>query len=482
MAALHQGSGQVQPPAQPPTTTVPTQGTGIKPENAVVGSPPQNEKLPTVPANQPDVRAEQPLTIEEAANLAEQNAFAVRTAASQVEATRQRINQARGALGPQVNSTGVYTRYPEAQTAQINPDSPPIVIQPIDTRQASVSFQLPIDISGNLNRNVRAAQANNRASRQTLQAQRNQARLNGRNAFIGVLRAAAAVRVQEQAVADATENLRIQTVRFNAGDIARVNVVRASAQLEQANSDLINAQNNLQTAKENFNNVLARPIETPVTLAEIPALPNVTADPQELVANAQRSRPEVLSLQETQTALANSRRALEAGQNPSLAVGINTSRNFDPGAFGQKTTTVGTVTLNVPLFDSGITRARVREARQFEEQNRILLQQTELAVSLQVRQAVTNLISARARLASAQQQVALSEENLRIARVRNQAGEGIFLEIIDAETQLTQARNQLVSARYDYLNAYAALQQAVGTDQINGAAPPPAPQEGTSSK
>lgn len=450
--------------------TPPVKSDGALPQNAVQGSPPANEKLPTVPAPPPDVKADHALTIDEAADIAEKNAFNVLTSASQSEQSRQRIAEARGAMGPQVSAQGVYTRYPSAQTANFG-SGPPITIQPIDTKTVSLSMNLPIDISGNLNRNVRAAEHNYQASKFTIQAQKNQARLTARQAFIAVLRAAAAVAVQQQAVADSTENLRIQNVKFTAGSIARVDVVRAQAQLEQSNSDLINAQNSLQTAKESFNQALARPIETPVTLVEIQSLPDVTADPDTIVTSAQRNRPEVLSLQETQIALSNSRRALEATMNPSLSLGINSSHTFDVGAFGRSTSTVGTLTLNLPIFDSGITRARVKEARQTEEQNRIQLNQTQLNVSLQVRQAITNLIDARARLASAQQQVSLSEENLRIARVRNQAGQGIFLEIVDAETQLTQARNTWVSARYDYLNAYAQLQQAVGTDQISAAVP-----------
>ncbi len=459
-----QGSQQGQLPAT---------GSGVSPQNAVQGTVPAKEKLPTVPNLGTDVRADKPLTIDEAAAIAEQNAFAVRTSTSVVESGRQRVNEVKGGLGPQVGVTATYTRYPKAQTVQFGSGSAPITIQAIDAKQATISLNMPIDISGNIHRNVGAAEGNWRASKETLQAQKNQARLQARQAFIAVLRAAAAVTVQQQAIADATENLRIQNVKFDTGVIAKVDVIRAQTQLEQANSDLLNAQDSLQTSKESFNSALARPIETPVTLVEISSLPDVTADPATLVTTAQKSRPEVRALQNTQQALALTRRALEAGQNPSMSVGISNSRSIDPaGLSAQSSTTVGTLTLNIPIFDSGITRARVKEARQNEEQNRIQLDQTQLNVSLQVRQALTNLVSARARLGSAQQQVALAEENLRIARVRNQEGRGIFLEIVDAETQLTQSRNTLVSARYDYLNAYAQLQLATGTDQINSSPAP----------
>ena len=44
------------------------------------------------------------------------------------------------------------------------------------------------------------------------------------------------------------------------------------------------------------------------------------------------------------------------------------------------------------------------------------------------------------------------------------AGEGIQLEVTDAQTELTRARTLLVSATYDYMTTYAQLQRALGTD------------------
>jgi outer membrane protein TolC len=94
------------------------------------------------------------------------------------------------------------------------------------------------------------------------------------------------------------------------------------------------------------------------------------------------------------------------------------------------------------------------------------LEQTRLFISQDVRNAVQNLSSALARLRSAEAQRRLAEEVFRLARVRQEAAEGTYVEVIDAETSLTQARNAEVSARYDYLVAYSQLQRAVGTDTL----------------
>lgn len=412
-----------------------------------------------------------PITIDQAADIAARNAFSVRLQASTVERNRQRINEAKGNLGPKVSASAVYTRYGEAVTTQFSPTSPPVTIQPIDTRTGTLSLQLPIDISGNLNRQVRAAEATYRASQQSLVASMNDARLNAKQAFLQVLRANALVGVQQQAVRDAEERLN-QGQRLLAGaQVARVDVTRLEAAVAQARSDLLTAQNNLTLAKNAFNLSLARPIETPVNLVDLTNLPAAPMDPEPLVRLGQTRRPEVRSLIQSLEALANIRRATEGGMNPSLNVGVNYQRNLDAAGFSaQSATTVGTLTLGIPIFDSGVTRARVKQARQDEEQARINLEQVQLGISQDVRSAFANLGSALARLNNAREQVRLAEEVYRLAVIRQQAAEGTYVEVVDAESQLTQARNGLVSARYDYLQAYSQLQRAIGTDDVAGAA------------
>ena len=87
-----------------------------------------------------------------------------------------------------------------------------------------------------------------------------------------------------------------------------------------------------------------------------------------------------------------------------------------------------------------------------------------------MRNAVANLTSAKARFDSANVQVSLAEEVYRLAKVKQDAGAGTYYEVVDAETQLTQARNGQVSARYDYLTSYSQLQRAVGQDDLAAAA------------
>lgn len=406
-----------------------------------------------------------PMTLDQAIVIAQQNAFSIRLQQSNVEINRQRVAQAKANLGPTVNLGANYLRYTE-ELSTVQGDVT-IISQPLDSKSATITANLPIDISGNLNRFLKSAKKQEEAARLTLLATNNDTRLDTRTAYFNVLRQQGLVSVAQQTVNDATEQLNQAKLLYQGEQIALVDVTRFEAQLKEAQTNLSFAQNNLELTRQQFNFTLSRPIETAVELAEPGDLPANPGDVQPLVDTASAQRPEVLSLNAVVQALDLAARGQEINLSPTLSVGIQHQRTFGNSGFGASdSTTFGTLSLNIPLYDSGLTRALVREARQNEEQAKINLEQLKLGISQEVRAAISNLNSSQDRLANAETQVKLAEEVYRLARVRQDAGAGTYVEVIDAETSLTTARNNAVTARYDYLTAYAQLQRAVGSDTL----------------
>lgn len=403
------------------------------------------------------------LTLDEAIQIAVRNAFSSRLARSEVEQARQRVYEARGALGPRLSIDGTYTRFDRAQTTQFG--SQTIVVRPIDQKQAQLGVALPIDISGNIRRGINAARFNYQATQELFEAEINEIKHDVRLAFFQLLQAESLVEVTEEAVRNAEERVKLAEAQHAAGDIARVDVLRFQTLLSQARTDLVEAENRVRLAKNLLNNVLGRPIETPVEPVEPETMPRAQAPAPNYVRAALVERPDVQALQLQRRALAEIRRAEERGLNPALVLSGVHQRNLDAQGFGASgANTTAVASLSFPIWDSGITRARVRQARQDEEQARIRLEQLELGVSLEVRQALSNLQDAEARLQTARQTVTLAEETYRLQKLRMDAGEGIPIEVTEAQTELTRARSRLVAARYNYLAAYAALQRAVAAD------------------
>jgi outer membrane protein len=412
-------------------------------------------------------QAEPPLTLEEAMRIAEQNSFSIALQQSDIEKARQRVNEAAASLKPQVSASGTYTRNDRETTASFG-QGQTVVIQPIDSSTIGGSVSIPIDISLRIRRGVNAARENERASRATLDAVRSDIRLSVKNAYYAVLKAQALVRVQQATLESVNARLTQIRRQVELGSTARVELTRQETLRQQTITNLESAQNNLQQALYSLNQALARPIETPVTVVSQLPSTTVAATEAELVQTAYADRAELRALAATRRGLEQARKAQEAGDDPSLNVSVQYQRNLDPaGLTAQSEATAGVLSLSIPIFDGGATRARVRQARQDEAQLDIQIAQSRLGISQEVRSARVSLESARARVRAAQEQLRLANELLRIADVRQQAGEGTYVERIDAQREVTEAETNLVNARFDEVLAYAQLQRAVGREDLS---------------
>ena len=114
------------------------------------------------------------------------------------------------------------------------------------------------------------------------------------------------------------------------------------------------------------------------------------------------------------------------------------------------------------LFDSGVTKAQVDAAETERDIAKLNMEKDEEAVDLELREAYYNMREAEKRLSSTADAVHQAEEDYYIASEKYRAGEGIMLDIIDAEDALFTAQLNQISAQYDYVRCKAEVETAMG--------------------
>jgi outer membrane protein len=120
------------------------------------------------------------------------------------------------------------------------------------------------------------------------------------------------------------------------------------------------------------------------------------------------------------------------------------------------------VQLNWNLFDGFRTQGRIKEATANYERAGIDIDEKRRNIELEVRTAYSNFGEAREVLQSEKMVVEQGEEALRLARARGEAGTGTQLDVLSAQTALTEARTTQIQALHDYEAARARLQRAIG--------------------
>jgi len=116
------------------------------------------------------------------------------------------------------------------------------------------------------------------------------------------------------------------------------------------------------------------------------------------------------------------------------------------------------------IFDFGLTRGKIMESQAHYERARLDVDETRRQIELEVRTAYSNFIEAREVLESQKAVQEEAEEALRLAEARMAAGSSTQLDVLNAQTALTQARTTQAQALHDYSVARARFQRAVGED------------------
>ena len=197
----------------------------------------------------------------------------------------------------------------------------------------------------------------------------------------------------------------------------------------------------------------------------LPVLPDYNA----LLNEALRTRPEIMEAEANIAAAHKGIVLAKRSQDPSLGLVVSGAYTPDASGFGAQTTAgQAVITLNVPIFEGGVSKARKLQAEAAQAQAVTNKRLAEDAVVFEVQSAYQSVRIGRDSLAVANQSVALAREAFRLARVRysagvtSQAGVSPLIELSDAQTALTQAESNQVNALYNYNNARSKLDKALG--------------------
>jgi outer membrane protein TolC len=283
--------------------------------------------------------------------------------------------------------------------------------------------------------------------------------------YLEVLRSERALQAVQADVDLAQALFTLAKDQRDAGVATGVDVTRAETRLAQQQVRLAQSQTALEEAWLQLQRVVGLPLGSQLTLTDSlrfgsEPLPSLDA----AVAQAEQDRPEA-RIAAAQVALTSfQHRAAHAELLPDLEFfgdygvsGITPTRSDLP-------TRRIAVQLNVPIFNGGLTQGRIAIAASLLRQRELELDSTRGQIDEDVRLSFAALRTTAEGVRAADKAVELAQRELEMARDRFRAGVADNLEVISAQTSLTEARAAQVTALVQYnatrLNLAAALGHA----------------------
>jgi outer membrane protein len=260
------------------------------------------------------------------------------------------------------------------------------------------------------------------------------------------------------------------TKRFNAGTVPRFNVLRAEVEVANARPNLIRARNAFRTAKDVLANLLGEntPKGTDELLLQL--TDKLEAAPSDIqlsdaVAQALENRTELAALRKAEALRSENVVNAKSGYKPSVQIfagyGAKSSQ-FSSDLTDELHGWEAGAQLSWNVFDGFLTKGRVQEAEALRAKTQEEIADVMRRVELEVRTAYSAFAEAQEVLRSQEKVQESAVEALRLANARAGAGTATQLDVLNAQTALTEARTTQVQALHAYAVARARLERAVG--------------------
>lgn len=407
------------------------------------------------------IPADSPLTVEETVRLTRERSPKIRAARFEAQAAQTRTDRekpvARPALTAQAQGTlqGPRVTFPRGSAGDAT-------VVPERYSRVELNLEQTLYRPG-LSAARERYGAQSRANQWELLRVENEAIRDTRRAFFDLLTALEMAEVAREGEKLARRHLEQTKQMLESGTAPERDVRAAEADLAEAEQGALKAENGVALARGNLNRILGRDPQTPLEVVRPDAPPAIPESPDAAIERAMTLRPEIrlleenlraaragISLARTQTAPALSARATAAAQTQT--------------AFADSHYFAASLVMTWNLLDGGKARADVEEAQARLQQLESLGTEARLGIRLEVEKAWRDMREARARIETAQRQVASAEKALEISLLRYELRQAIQLEVSGALFQLLKARANRAQALFDLHIAAAELRYATGED------------------
>lgn len=382
---------------------------------------------------------------------------------ARIEQSKWKTESARTGGNPKISAAAKYTHLSPEVSAEFG--GAKITTAYEHDYDVSLVLQQAIATFGRLHYAVLAAQLAEKGAQESYRQQLETVLADTAVNYIGCLLATEEVGIAQQLLESRQAALRDAEHLFEAGTVAKFDVLRVRSEATSARQTLIEVHNAEKLAKARLCSSIGLPQGTPFVVSSL-NLDNVPhdlagqIDLSKSIAEAMERRPEIQVLEWAQQTAEANLNLVKSSTNPTLSLEsvVNAGRST---SMAPSTTWTTGIVFSVPLYDAGEKKAKSGEIMETIRELEANTEVVKRAIRLDVEKSYLTLSSRWERITQARVGLEQAAEACRVAEVRYAAGLSTSTELLDAQTALAQARQSLAAAAYGYLAANVSWVKAV---------------------
>jgi outer membrane protein len=383
----------------------------------------------------------------------------IRAALKGIEGAEARIKQSQAPYYPVLFGETDYTRYNSQSTA-----SGAALANPGDTDLTTYYLGLSQNIYdfGRREYKVKASKEDFKTYQWTLKDVRLSVIDAIRQAFYGVLLAERVVKVVKADLERTRDHFKQAQGFYQVGLKAKIDVTQAEVAVITSQKNLLQAENNLQTAWVALAAAMGLDKPQGVTLKHV-EVGRVEWKLEDLQKEALEKDPILNRLRTVSHYWEIGEKLARSDYLPALTGTAKYGRQVGTYYDNDPNWAVG-LQLNIPLFSGFLKKFKVEEVRANLNQARANEETQRLSVLSNLQNQYLNQVLAEKQIEVSKEALRSAKENLDLAEGRYKAGVGNFLDVTDAGSSFLQAENDYNQALFNYITSRYKVERAIGRE------------------
>jgi outer membrane protein TolC len=329
--------------------------------------------------------------------------------------------------------------------------------------QNELTATYPVYTGGKIEAGIAAAEAERKSKLLSLELARQDVKLSAASAFYTMLRTEGMAKLAADAVTRLEEHVRNVSAQYRNGKVGKADLLRSEVALISAEQQRGQADNEHRVAVKSLNNLMGLHLDTELTHEEAMTYLPFEYGLDECLEYALSHHPNMavagLLAKKAEAGIA----AAKADKKPQVSFAVTQIWNSMHNWPGSDADNLQVALQALYTFsDAGIADSKIRSAKEDLKQAGYNSESVRDTIVLNVTRYFMNLKEAESRIETGLTALDKARETYRLALVRYREGVGTNIDVLDAQSALSETDSGYTQALCDYNIAFAQVENAMG--------------------
>jgi len=331
------------------------------------------------------------------------------------------------------------------------------------TGYASIQAAQPISQLYQIHLSIREQELSVDYSGEQYKGQRQSLAASVKQSYYSVLQTESALEAQQALIKSYEETDRVTQDYLSKESVLKSDSLQVKAKLAQAQYQMVQLRDTLDTQKEQLNELLGRDVDVPFRTEPVPAITPSEMDLKAARQTALERRPEVKEADIDTRRADYDRRLSRAKYIPAIGAAIHYLDPINTEILPQNILSAG-MELTWTPFDWGGRRDEVKQKDVSLQQSRYQLQETKAQVTLDVDNNFRKLEESRTMLAVAQANKVAADEKLREVNDAYKHSAVLLRDVLQQQAAVANADHDYEQSLLAFWNAKALFEKSLGEE------------------